>query len=92
MRKKEPRRSTCPTLLWVFFIQKKKKKKEKKRTKSRDSVALGMAYDERVVKSGSELLGRQFQPIFGSYEVDRFSLDALLVCNLTYAWVSELGP
>jgi hypothetical protein len=51
-----------------------------------------MAYDERVVKSGSELLGRQFQPIFGSYEVDRFSLDALLVCNLTYAWVSELGP
>jgi len=30
MRKKEPRRSTCPTLLWVFFIQKKKKKNRKK--------------------------------------------------------------
>lgn len=53
-------------------------------------MALGVPYYERAIKCCGEVLGRQFQPILWSYEMDWSGLDGVFICNFTYLWISEL--
>lgn len=59
-------------------------------TKSRNSVALGVPYDEGVVEGSGQLLRGQFQPVLGSNEVGRFHIEGVFVGNFAYAWIPKL--
>ena len=62
------------------------------RTKPRDSVALRMPYDERLIKDRSQLLGMYLEPVLFSNKMHWFHLDRVFVDDITDTWVPELAP
>lgn len=56
-------------------------------TKPGDSMALGMPYDERIIKGSSQLLGRDFQPVLLSNEMNWVRLYRVLIGHVADAWV-----
>ena len=50
-----------------------------------------MSYDERTVEGSRKILRGFFQPIFGTYKVNRLYFDGVFIGNITDAWISEFG-